>query len=193
MASSSSSSSSSTSSSSSSTSTSTPSTGQFICTEPGCGKRYTTKGNLDRHISEKHSGAVNKCDKCGQKFAYSISLTKHMKTCTGVSHFLSVTRAEVVRRLRPGDWGARDRARRKLQLGIGRSCFSGEDLDMFAHPSVGCRRQRRQSPLTPTRFSARRALPNSPPRRISAATFLQSTARPPPLKSRRRLQLTLAM
>ena len=58
-----------------------PKTKRYKCTYKGCSKSYTTKGNLDRHINEKHLEIKpHKChyEGCSKSFLHKSKLDQHI-------------------------------------------------------------------------------------------------------------------
>lgn len=53
----------------------------FVCSEPGCGKKYAEKFSLERHMDKNHGGkAFYKCKVCGEEFHWNSKWNKHKKT-----------------------------------------------------------------------------------------------------------------
>jgi hypothetical protein len=51
-----------------------------------CGKSFNKKWDYDQHCDRKfpcNKSEENECSKCGKQFAYSNSMYRHMKTCSG--------------------------------------------------------------------------------------------------------------
>lgn len=53
----------------------------FICTQPGCTKRYTSQWNLTKHTRTIHEGIREfVCPHCSQAFAYKNNLMNHIQS-----------------------------------------------------------------------------------------------------------------
>jgi ribosomal protein S27E len=58
-----------------------PASDYLPCQEPGCPKSYKTQGDRDHHQRIAHEGKYRvNCPECGNSFAHSPSLRKHIET-----------------------------------------------------------------------------------------------------------------
>lgn len=54
---------------------------QLICYFEGCGKTFTQRGNLRRHINTHLGVKKFGCSRCGRRFGNSFNLERHAKYC----------------------------------------------------------------------------------------------------------------
>ncbi|XP_062260735.1 zinc finger protein 2-like [Platichthys flesus] len=57
----------------------------FSCSE--CGKRFNSKGSLNRHMRIHKGDKLFSCSECGKRFNHKCSLDKHMMSHTGEKQF----------------------------------------------------------------------------------------------------------
>ena len=57
--------------------------GDFKCTIDDCGKKYSTKTHLKRHIMTHTNERPHQCEDCGMAFTQAGSLKEHIRTHTG--------------------------------------------------------------------------------------------------------------
>ena len=61
----------------------------FRCIYPGCGKDFTLKQNLNKHVKRTHESnkPVFKCTHCDKLFHKNLHLKSHLYTHTGIPLF----------------------------------------------------------------------------------------------------------
>jgi hypothetical protein len=55
--------------------------GKVVCDEPGCGKAYGRRADVNRHKRTIHQGASFVCEDCGKEFGRSDILMRHDGAC----------------------------------------------------------------------------------------------------------------
>ena len=64
--------------------------GDFVCTYPGCNKRYRFKWDSETHIRTVHEGLEFKCDACGKKFSKRANMQAHKRQSCHFKHLASL-------------------------------------------------------------------------------------------------------